>query len=454
MGSLAPGHERAGARNTSGIVTRGNDHPMTATAERAASRPASSPPPPPESLADYVSRGGYAAHPWAQPPGELIDLIARSGLRGRGGAAYPTGAKWRAVAEQPGKPVLVINAAESEPASYKDRALLTSRPHLVIEGALLAAQAIGADMCIFYGHDRAVMQMVDRAWSELERLGGRLPHWRTVIAPRAYVAGEASAAVNFINGHAAIPTSKPPRMHERGVSGRPTLVQNVETLAHVAGISRNGIGWFRASGLADYPGTLFVTLNGAVRQRGVCEVSVGLPLADLLEHFGDGTPQGVQAILPGGFFAGWLPEMALWQGAALEPASLQAFGSDLGSAAVTVIPESVCGLWQAARLLRFFADESARQCGPCTFGTAAMAEALERIARGEPRADDLDRLHRSAGRLLAGRGACGHLDGAVTAVRTTLDVFADEIERHLSFGGCGRPRRSVLPGLEDRHDRR
>jgi NADH:ubiquinone oxidoreductase subunit F (NADH-binding) len=240
-------------------------------------------------------------------------------------------------------------------------------------------------------------------------------------------------------------------VHQRGVNGKPTLVQNVETLAHVPGIARDGANWFLASGVPGCPGNILITLNGAVRRRGVFEVPAGVVLADVLTDLGQGAPEGIQAVLPGGYFAGWISVETVWDGVRLEPASLRAAGSDLGSAAITVVPESVCGLWQAVRLLRFFADESARQCGPCTFGTAAMADALERIALGTARADDLERLRHYAERMLPGRGACGHLDGAAAAARTALDVFADEIELHLRHGGCGRPMRCVLPGLEDGH---
>lgn len=407
-----------------------------------------------ESFDTYVQNGGYAAEAWSRSPAQLIEIVTASGLCGRGGASYPTGSKWRATAAQGGRPVLLVNAAESEPASDKDRVLIAHQRHLVIEGALLAARAVGADECIFYTHDPAAMRTLDAARQELERAGARLPRWRSVVAPRTYVAGEASAAVNFINGNRAVPTSKPPRVHERGVAGRPTLVQNVETLANIPPIAREGAAWFRASGTPDYAGNILVTLNGAVQRRGVFAVSVGAMLADVLENLGGGAPEGIQAVLPGGYFAGWLSATAVRDGVTLDPSSLRAAGSDLGSAAITVVPDSVCGLWQAVRLLRFFAAESARQCGPCTFGTAAMADALERIARGTARADDLDRLQHYAGRMLPGRGACGHLDGATNAARTALDVFADEIQMHLRYGRCGRPMRCILPGLEDTHGHR
>ncbi|HUZ01563.1 MAG TPA: NADH-ubiquinone oxidoreductase-F iron-sulfur binding region domain-containing protein [Thermomicrobiaceae bacterium] len=406
-----------------------------------------------ESFDAYLAAGGYANTAWDHSPTELIDLVSASGLRGRGGAAFPTGRKLRAVAGQPGPRVVLINGAESEPASRKDHALLLTRPHLVIEGALLAARAVGSNDVILYVHDRALERAVDEARKELKRAGAKLPHWRTEVGPPGYVAGEASAAIQWINRRSAKPTFKPPRTHERGVAGRPTLVQNVETLANLPLIAREGAAWFRAVGSDDAPGTVLVTLSGAVRRPGVYEVATGTPLRAILDELGGGTPNGVQALLPGGYFAGWLPGAALREDLTLDPTSLRAAGADLGSAAITVIPDNVCGLWQAARLLRFFADESARQCGACTFGTAAMADALERVARGEARPDDLQRLHTYAERMLPGRGACGHLDGAAVAARTALSVFADEIGTHLRRGGCGRPEHSTLPGLEGKHGR-
>lgn len=400
-----------------------------------------------ESLVDYQRVGGYSAAAWAHGPAALLAEIAASELRGRGGAGFPAALKWRAVAEGRGRKTVVINAAESEPASHKDRTLFLTRPHLVIEGALLTARAVGASEVIVYTHDSAVAEVAERAREEVAGAGLRLPRWRTVIAPPGYVAGESSAAVNYINGKGAKPTLKPPHATERGVGGRPTLVQNVETLANVPGIARDGARVFRAIGSADYPGTILLTLGGAVARPGVYEVPSGVALATVLGDYGGGTPWGVQAILPGGFFGGWLGPAALRDGTALTPASLRAAGAELGSAAIVVVPHGVCGLWQAIHLLRFFAAESARQCGPCTFGIPAMAETLARLARGTAEPDDLPRLRRYAERMLPHRGACGHLDGAAHSARSALAVFAAEIETHLQHSGCGRPEGCILPGL-------
>lgn len=402
-----------------------------------------------ESLADYRQRGGYSAAGWDRSAQELLDLVEEGELRGRGGSQSLSARKWRAVAAGPGPHVLLINAAESEPASHKDHTLLYRRPHLVLEGALLAARAVGAEEMVCYLHTdpASVRESVETAWRELRAAGGRWPRFRIVTSARSYVAGEQSAAIQRVNGKAALPTFKPPRAHERGVGGRPTLVHNVETLANVPGLARDGAAAFSAQQ------TMLATLSGAVRHPGVYEVPAGVPLAQVLEQCGGGTPGGVpvQAVLPGGYFAGWLSGDAVRQGVTLDDAALKAYGAALGSAAITVVSDAVCGLSQAVALLHFFARESARQCGPCEFGTQAMAQALERMALGAPRANDAERLRRYAEVMLPGRGACGHLDGATNVARTALRVFAQEIAVHERHGGCGRPTHVILPGLEHAH---
>jgi NADH:ubiquinone oxidoreductase subunit F (NADH-binding) len=404
-----------------------------------------------ETLSAYLAAGGYDQTAWRSAPDELRALLSASELRGRGGSAFPVGRKWESVAAQPGRRVVLINGAESEPASWKDRLLLERRPHLVVEGALLAAQATGADECVWYLHEgqRTCRTALEAALAELRAAGWRLPDWRVVEAPARYVSGEETAAVRHVNGGPALPSFKPPRPFERGVRNRPTLVQNVETLANVPLIASRGAQWFRAIGAASLPGSQVLTLSGCVAQPGVVEAPSGLRLDDIISTYGGGTDDGypVQAVLPGGYFAGWVSGAALRAGVRLERESLAAVGAMPGAGAISVVSDEVCGLWQATRLLRFFADESARQCGTCTHGTQAMADALERIARGQAAPNDLKRLASWANHTLPGRGACGHLDGAATAARTTLTVFKDEIERHLRHGGCGRPTASVLPGL-------
>ena len=405
-----------------------------------------------ETLADYRGRGGFADETWMRTGAELIDAVDASGLRGRGGSGFPAGRKWRSVAAQPGRRVVLINGAESEPANRKDHALLLTRPHLVIEGALLAARAVGADEVVLYVHDDAgeALASVEAAWRELRTLHWHLPHWRVVTAARGYVAGEESAAIQRCNGKAAKPTFKPPLAYQRGVRNRPTLVQNVETLANVPLIAANGAAWFKEIGAPDLPGSVLVTLSGAVRRPGVYEVATGTPLREVLDDLGGGTSPGagIRAVLVGGYFAGWLAGSAVDR-VALEPASLGRYGVALGSAAIVVVPDTVCGVAQALRLLQFFADESARQCGPCTYGTQAMADALLRIATARSEPNDQARLRTWAERTLPRRGACGHLDGATIAAATALRVFGDELATHARRGSCGLPTTVVLPGLEE-----
>ncbi|HET7037698.1 MAG TPA: NADH-ubiquinone oxidoreductase-F iron-sulfur binding region domain-containing protein [Thermomicrobiaceae bacterium] len=404
----------------------------------------------PESLADYRAAGGYDAAVWERAPAELLAAIEASGLRGRGGSAFPTGRKWRAVAARSGRKVVLLNAAESEPASRKDRTLLLLRPHLVIEGALLAARAVGARELVVYLHDDdpAPRAALEDAFAGLRRARFALPRWRIVSAPPGYVAGEESAAIRRVNGGPAKPSAKPPLPFERGVRGRATLVNNVETLANVPLIARHGPAWFRAAGSPGLPGTLLVTLAGAVRCPGVYEVAGGAPLGAVIGELGGevSAGAGIQAVLPGGYFSGWLPGAAV-AAAALEPDALAGLGVALGSGAIVVVPDTVCGLAQAARLLRFFADESARQCGPCTHGTQAMAGVFTRLLAGTARPEELERLRLWSERMLPGRGACGHLDGAAWAARSALAVFAEEIAAHSRHGGCGRPQGVLLPGL-------
>lgn len=405
-----------------------------------------------ESLEQYMVNGGYSDATWSISPMQLIKRIEDSGLLGRGGSYFPTATKWRSVASQRGRHVVLVNGAESEPASRKDLALMLLRPHLVLEGALLAAHAVSADEIFVYTHDRRAKDSIELAKRELRHTGANMPKLQTIVAPPAYVAGEQSAAIQWINGRAAKPTTKPPRAHEKGVAGRPTLVQNVETLANAALIAQEGAEWFRSAGSSNLPGTMLVTLNGGVRRPGVYEVPTGMTFEQVLMEYGGGMPDGLQAVLPGGYFGGWLAPEQVWSGIRLDRESMSAAGVGFGSGAITVIPDNVCGLWQAVRLLRFFADESAQQCGPCTFGTVAMADVLERIARGTPEEHDLERLRHYADYVLPKRGACSHLDGATVMARTALDVFEREIDNHLHFGGCGRPTRSILPGLETTRD--
>jgi NADH:ubiquinone oxidoreductase subunit F (NADH-binding) len=246
--------------------------------------------------------------------------------------------------------------------------------------------------------------------------------------------------IQFLNGGPARPTFTPPRPFESGVGGAPTLVQNVETLAHQALIARFGPAWVRELGPATEPGTMLVTISGAIARPGVHEIVVGTPLTDLLDQAG-GTTERVSAYLVGGYSGAWLGEAAA-QSVRLDHQQLSQQGGALGAGVVVALPASTCALAEVARIAAYLADESAGQCGPCVHGLDAIANALGRTVAGA--ADDRQRLARWTSQI-AGRGACGHPDGATRFVASALNVFDDEIARHLRYGGCAARDRRILP---------
>jgi NADH:ubiquinone oxidoreductase subunit F (NADH-binding) len=381
--------------------------------------------------------------PDGRPWEDFVAAVERSGLRGRGGAGFPTGRKLRAVGAGRRGAVVVVNGAEGEPASAKDKLLLSLLPHLVLDGALLAAAAVGADEVLVCVDQRAgaARAAVARAVEQRRRAEPGLP-LRLVAVPSRYVAGEETALVHLLDGGVALPTRTPPRVFERGVGGRPALVDNVETLAHLAQVLRFGPEWFRRLGTAEEPGSALVTLSGAVARPGVYEVPIGARLADVVGAAG-GALAGGAAVLVGGYFGAWLDAATAGQ-ARLSAASLRPLGASLGCGAVVVLPEGACGLAETARVLRWLAGQSAGQCGPCVHGLAAVAAATAELHAGRGGAAGLERLRRWAGQA-EGRGACRMPDGAVRFLRSALEVFAGDLARHLRHGGCPAAGPPVLP---------
>ena len=364
----------------------------------------------------------------------LIDSIERSTLRGKGGAGFPAATKWRSVASQRGgTPVVLANGAEGELLSRKDRMLMEQRPHLVVDGALLAADAIRAREVVLYvgAEHTAALQAMHRAVSE--RTSSERERLRLVSAPVRYVSGEETAAVHFINDGIALPTALPPRPYERGIDGRPTLVQNVETLAHVALIARFGDEWFRSLGIDGASGTTLVTVGGAVPQTVLIEVPQGMALADAVNAAG-GLTSASDAVLLGGYFGGWVESTVAW-GLALDHDTLRQQGYSLGCGVIAVLPSGRCGVVETARILAYLAHESARQCGPCTFGLRAISAATGRVAALASSDGDLEHIQRWAG-LLTGRGACHHPDGAAGLLGSALRLFASEFVLHDQHRRC------------------
>ena len=378
-----------------------------------------------ESLAAHQQRLGPLP---AVPAGELIAELEASALLGRGGAGFPVGRKWRAVAERTsGGAVVLANGAEGEPLSVKDRSLMSARPHLVIDGALLAARAVGADDIIFYvGQEhRAADAALRHALAERpDDVRGRA---RIVAAPAGYVSGEESAAVRFVDAGDARPTTTPPRPFERGVGGRPTLVQNVESLALAALIAHRGHAWYQGLGHGRARGIGLLTVSGAVNHPGVHEVEYGSTLSDAAAAAG-GLSSDVRAVLLGGYFGGWADLCEQW-GLPLDSASMRARGLALGCGVVRFLPAQTCGVEATSRIMTYLASQSARQCGPCVFGLSAIADTMRRLAAQSPQAGDLERIVRWSGEL-TGRGACRHPDGAVALLHSALQVFAEDFGAH------------------------
>jgi len=355
---------------------------------------------------------------------ELLAEIEASGLTGRGGAAFPTARKLAAVARAD-KPVVVANGTEGEPASWKDKVLLAENPHLVIDGAIIAARIVGAREVVFaVGRaNRTVRRRLEHAL--MERSDGARISVHAV--PDRFVAGEESALVSSLSGGVAKPTMEKP--YRRGV-----LVQNVETLANVGLIARRGSDWFRRRGTADEPGTVLVTILGAVARPGVVEVDLGTPIREVIQRAG-GLTAVPRTLLVGGYFGTWVRAHDVLD-LPLSNAALAPFGASLGARTVVVLPPDACGLAESARVARYLAEEGAGQCGPCVFGLPAVADALERL--------EVDRLRRLAPQI-TGRGACAHPNGATRFVASAVDVFADEIERHRAGRCTGPAHPPVLP---------
>lgn len=382
--------------------------------------------------------GHLAAHgPLPRPrPDELAALADEIDLRGRGGAGFPFARKLRAVARsargRDGLSAVVVNGSEGEPSCLKDTALLLHAPHLVLDGALLAAAALATEDVVVAVTRADVEQSVRDAVAERGPAGRRV---RVRRLPERFVTGEGTALVNGLNGAPALPSGQKVRASERGLGGMPTLLSNTETYAQLAVAARLGAPEYRTAGLPAEPGTVLLTVAGAT----VVEAPTGTSLAYVLQLCGAEPGQGV---LVGGYHGRWLaPGPA--RTALVSRQSLAAFDAVLGAGAVLPLPEDTCPAGEVARVTRWMAKESAGQCGPCVRGLPALADVLEEAVRGGGRAA----LEAVEARLRAvrGRGACGHPDGTSQFVASALAAFPEEFRDHALGSGCGRRVLGALP---------
>lgn len=371
------------------------------------------------------------------PPEEIIKLVENAGLRGHGGASFPMARKLRAVASRRGRAIVVANGSEGEPASKKDRALLREAPHLVLDGAAVAARAVGARdaIVVISGEDDRSAHSLRHALRDrmTHQLDGDPRFELFEIEPR-YIAGQETALVSALNGGPARPTFAPPLPFERGVRGRPTLVQNVETLAHLALIARHGAGWFRQLGTPRDPGSTLLTVSGAVAAPGVYEIAHGMPLSELLDV--TELNERIAGVLIGGYFGTWLPPEAA-QEVSLSSERLGEYGAALGAGVIVVLGADVCPVAETVRVADWFAAQSAGQCGPCVNGLNAIADTIQQLAAGtasQTAWGDLERWARDMRR----RGACQHPDGAVRFITSAMQVFELELRDHVHRGPCER----------------
>jgi NADH-quinone oxidoreductase subunit F len=403
----------------------------------------------------YRSRlGGYEGLRKALTlaPGEIIEQVKASGLRGRGGAGFPTGLKWQFVLKDTPKPkYLCCNADESEPGTFKDHVLMERNPHLLIEGCAIACYAIGAAVAYIYIrgeflHVQEVLEAEIAAAYEAGYLGRNILGSGfdcDVYVHRgagAYEAGEETALIESLEGKRAQPRIKPPFPAVAGLYQCPTAVNNVETLCSVPLIVLRGAGWFASLGPDRNGGPKLYCLSGHVRRPGVYEASMHTTLRELV--FGDNYAQGMlggrafKAIIPGGSSVPLLLEEHLDTPASFD--HVQQAGSLLGSAGLIVMDDTVCMVWLAMNLLHFYRHESCGKCTPCREGGDWLYKLLARVERGEGRMQDLDLLAGVAGNIV-GKTLCAFGDAAATPVLSTLKLFRHEFEAHVREGRCPLP---------------
>ncbi|WOX12975.1 NADH-ubiquinone oxidoreductase-F iron-sulfur binding region domain-containing protein [Streptomyces sp. N50] len=354
----------------------------------------------------------YGPLSYGDPDG-LLRTVAESGLTGRGGAAFPTYRKLVAVTDASRRtgraPVVVANGAEGEPASRKDKTLLRLSPHLVLDGLQLAARAVGAGEAHLAVEDGA-----SYLESALAQRNDPLPV-QVVRLPKRFLSGQASALAQYVSGNTPLPRHQHPPVRERGVNRAPTLIQNVETLAHLALVARYGADWFRSAGTPTQPGSTLCTLHAPGREVRVVEAPFGLPLNRLLPL------DGMSAVLVGGYHGTWIP--------ATDAAQRPLDASNLGAGVLAALPANRCGVTETARVLRYLALQSAGQCGPCLNGLPRIAAAFQTLATPGPQSNTRQDVARWSG-LVEGRGACHHPDGTVRLVRSALTTFAAELDAH------------------------
>ncbi|MGC8880060.1 MAG: NADH-quinone oxidoreductase subunit NuoF [Anaerolineae bacterium] len=401
------------------------------------------------SLDVYLAHGGYQALAKALrtlQPGQVTEMVKASGLRGRGGAGFPTGVKWSFIPKDAPTPYVVVNADESEPGTFKDREIIEGNPHQLLEGTALCAYAIGARVAYIYGRGEfrtlfaGLQQAIDEAY-QAGWLGKNIQGSEfsldiyTHLGAGAYICGEETALLESLEGKLGMPRARPPFPAQVGLYGKPTVVNNVETLANVPPIVLNGPEWYRQFGTERSPGVKIFCLSGCITRPGNYELPLGVPLRVLIEDCGGGAPDGhaIQAILPSGassfLLPGYNPELRL------DYESLQAAGAALGSASFIVLDETVDIVWAVSKVVRFFKHESCGKCTPCREGTYWMADVYRRLLEGRAWPGDADLLLSIADQM-DGNCFCALGEFAICPVRSSIQHFRAAYEARLPGKGA------------------
>ncbi len=400
-------------------------------------------------LGSYLEKNGYKALAKALQelkPGDIIEEVKKSGLRGRGGGGFPTGKKWEMVAGAAGEEKHVCcNAAEGEQETFKDRCLIRSNPHQLIEGIIIASYAVGAHVSYLYVNEnyREEITLLEKALKEAQGkgyIGKKILGTDFSLdihiqkCPDKYVAGEETAMIEVIEGRAAKPWQKPPYYPaNRGLYGNPTLVNNTGTLSNIPHIVLKGGDWFSQIGSQQNPGTMLFTLTGDINRPGIYELPLGTTLSKLISNCGNGLKDGRR--FKAAFLPGNSPLTESHLEIRLDFESLKAAGSGLGCAAVTVLGDGTCAVATTMKFSRFFMNESCGQCPPCQMGTANMAILLQKIEDGHGKIEDLVAIENICS-LSKGQGYCQLLSGAVFVVEGAIRHFRKEFEAHIHEKRC------------------
>ena len=403
-----------------------------------------------ESIDVYIANGGYQALPKAlheYNPEQLIEMVTASGLRGRGGAGFPTGMKWGFMPKGSDiEKYVCVNTDEGEPGTFKDRELVEKDPHQIIEGVIIASYAVEAHRAFVYirgefflGVKRWI-KAIDDAYAKgflgKNILGSGFSLDLSVHrGAGAYICGEETALIESLEGKRGEPRKKPPYPASVGLWGKPTLVHNVETLANIPHIINRGAEWYSSIGTPKSTGPKIFCISGHVKNRGIFELPLGVPLREIIyEHAGGMTfDKKLKAIIPGGASTPMLTPDQVDTPMAFE--TLEGAGTMLGTGAIVVMNEDTCMVDVARRLMRFFAHESCGRCTPCRTGTQRMLNILERLEAGQGKAEDIETLERTAGQI-EGLTFCPMGDAAINPILSGLKLFRDEYEYHVRHKRC------------------